>query len=182
MHQQNSWVKDLLNPLQNYQHETCNSAISQTGNPPTGTFLGSKRQQLFWVDLDADLYVSNLFCDVESVAQDRVRCVWLVTSARKKGPLRWGEKAKHRICSTWNLDWLFFFAKMFAFRALAVFMLRFLFGLVDMSSAFRCSDEVRFFLSQTLVRWHVKLMELCVRCLHNPSAVSQQIKCHVLVI
>jgi len=76
MHQQNSWVKDPLNPLQNYQHETCNSAISQTGNPPTGAFLGSKRQQLFWVDLDADPYVSNLFFgDVESVAQDRFMCV-----------------------------------------------------------------------------------------------------------
>lgn len=63
---------------------------------------------------------------------------------KKKATVWWGEEAKHRICSTWNLD-VFFFAKMLAFRALAVFMLRFLFGLVDMSSAFRCSDEVRFF-------------------------------------
>ena len=74
----------------------------------------------------------------------QVRCVWLVTSARKE--LLCDEVKRPNIEFVLHEIWIdCFFAKMLAFRALAVLMLRLLFGLVDMSSAFRCSDEVRFF-------------------------------------
>ena len=96
MHQQNSWVKDPLNPLQNYQHKTCNFV------PPTHLSNWEPPNRCFFSKQTAAVVLGRSRCwslcfkpflRCRICGSRKVRCVWLVTSARKNSfVMRWKDQ------------------------------------------------------------------------------------------